>query len=250
MSPRSSRGSREKTMSWDKLDGPGGGSLVKTNRVARKNWPRGMFAASWNAARTGDLAARDRLLERLRTPVIRLARRFKASHPQADLDELIGLADVELIEVLDRELNRAEHDLNSFNWLLHSRMTRVFERSLSQDGSARRPDGDGPVDMAEIAARNLLDALKVRRHEVLSFDLTRWDAALQRLERRERSILLARHDFITGSPQATYRDLAARMKLSHERVHQLAERACARLRKRAGLLGLVDPRAVERLEGR
>src|SRR5260221_146262 len=80
---------------------------VKPDSRPPKHWPRGQFAACWNAARKGDLEARSRLLEHLREPAVRMARRFGRRNTDADPGELAGLADVALIEVIDRELKRS-----------------------------------------------------------------------------------------------------------------------------------------------
>lgn len=169
-----------------------GGSFARPDSRPLKHWPRGRFAACWKAAGIGDLQARSHLLEHLREPAIRIAQRFARRHPQADPGELAGLLDVALIEVVDRELKRSELDFHALKWILHSRLTRAFERSLIQEPPAPRGGTPPDIDTVEISARHLVDALGVRRHEVASFDLDRWDAALHRLQPRERKILLAR----------------------------------------------------------
>lgn len=209
-----------------------------------RRWPRGKLRATWRAAKAGDESARLSLIEHLRHQALLRARHFRRLHPEADMDELISIVEVALVEVVDKELQRPEPRPRFLAYLVQNRLAFEYQRAL-------RPVVNSQADPYRAFSRSngaraaaFLRALKLKRDDVVTFDLDKWHAALKRLKPRDRKILLARHDFITWKPPATFRDLGPRLGLSYERVRQLEERALKRLRERALADGLISCSAV------
>lgn len=222
-------------------------------------------------ARNGGTAARQELIQLFRPAAILRAKSFKARHPEAELADLIGYADLGLVKAMDRLIGsddgRRDFLLLAIDRVIAHEHERFIGREPEIGGNvlkkilrryAREMDGkqkgkassEAPLPSPRRVVTpfdSLLEGLKLLPEEVLSQDWARWKALIAELRERDRDALVWRHG-IAGREPMTLELVGERFGFGKERARQILQRAYSRLRKSAAACGLIDPKALPRID--